>query len=70
MKCVILAFISFFSLLTSAQNTVVNPAIHSHNEYQQNAPFWMAYAAGARLIEADVLIEGELLVGTRRMKSV
>lgn len=37
---------------------------HSHNDYEQNNPFYTAYNAGFGSIEADVfLIDGQLLVG-------
>lgn len=37
--------------------------IHSHNDYEQPKPFWAAYRAGARSIEADIwLQDGAILV--------
>ncbi|SFU40028.1 alkaline phosphatase [Pustulibacterium marinum] len=38
-----------------------NPIIHSHNDYEQQVPFWNAYAAGARSIEADVILKNNTL---------
>jgi alkaline phosphatase len=36
---------------------------HSHNDYEQRIPFWMAYHAGFGSIEADIfLVDGVLLV--------
>lgn len=35
--------------------------IHSHNDYEQNVPFWKAYAAGAASIEADVHLLNDTL---------
>ncbi|WP_295938819.1 alkaline phosphatase [uncultured Alistipes sp.] len=38
--------------------------IHSHNDYNQRAPFWQAYAQQVYSIEADVFLhKGQLLVG-------
>jgi len=37
--------------------------IHSHNDYEQNVPFWKAFSAGATSIEADIFfIDDELFV--------
>lgn len=37
--------------------------VHSHNDYEQKAPFYLAYASGCGSIEADVYLKnGELLV--------
>jgi alkaline phosphatase len=37
--------------------------VHSHNDYEQIAPFWTAYDAGCSSIEVDVfLIDGQLMV--------
>lgn len=38
-----------------------SPAIHSHNDYHHDAPFWMAYNAGASSIEVDVLLKDGIL---------
>ncbi|HEX9509004.1 MAG TPA: phosphatidylinositol-specific phospholipase C/glycerophosphodiester phosphodiesterase family protein [Puia sp.] len=37
---------------------------HSHNDYEQHTPFWLAYNEGFGSIEADIFLEnGKLLVG-------
>lgn len=36
--------------------------VHSHNDYEQNVPFWKAYAAGANSLEADIFLEGNKLL--------
>jgi len=37
--------------------------VHSHNDYEQKTPFWLAYNEGFGSIEADIfLVNGELLV--------
>ena len=42
-------------------------AIHSHNDYEQDEPFWGAYNAGAASIEADIyLSDGQLMLGHDR----
>lgn len=35
--------------------------IHSHNDYEQNFPFWKAYVVGASSIEADVFLINDTL---------
>ena len=45
--------------------TVAN--CHSHNDYEQDVPFWKAYKAGFGSIEADIFLEnGELYVAHDR----
>ena len=49
-----------------AQN-VIQPRVHSHNDYEQNVPFWKAYSVGVRSIEADVfLVDNNLYVAHPR----
>ena len=51
------------SLSASARKT----RIHSHNDYEQERPFWGAYEAGAASIEADIwLVDGILHVAHNR----
>jgi len=38
--------------------------IHSHNDYQQNVPFWSAYANGLNSIEVDVFLKNDTLFVT------
>ncbi|MBR9853906.1 MAG: alkaline phosphatase [Algicola sp.] len=42
----------------SAQN------IHSHNDYEQNVPFWNAFAGGAQSIEVDIYLRNGILYAT------
>lgn len=45
-----------------AHYTVANA--HSHNDYEQQTPYWLAYNAGFGSTEADIFLQdGELLVG-------
>ena len=37
------------------------PKIHSHNDYQQDKPFWEAYKNGASSIEVDIVMTGDTL---------
>lgn len=49
--------------LIAGLNNVFAQKIHSHNDYVQPRPFWEAYEAGAKSIEADVfLVDGKLYV--------
>ena len=51
-------------IVAAAQSPVM---IHSHNDYMQTAPFWQAYSQHVHSIEADVFLEGGvLLVGHDR----
>ena len=53
----------FFQCVLTVGIAQKNIGIHSHNDYEQRIPFWDAFSAGAKSIEADVfLIEGELFV--------
>lgn len=54
-------------LVAKAYTQPVNYSIantHSHNDYEQRIPFWMAYNEGFASIEADIwLRNGRLLIG-------
>ena len=46
------------------QTWLPQPAIHSHNDYDQQEPFYGAFRAGAASIEADVfLVDGQVMLG-------
>lgn len=37
--------------------------VHSHNDYEQEVPFWKAFSPGVSMVEANVfLIDGQLMV--------
>jgi alkaline phosphatase len=58
-----LTFLWALGALAQPAAYTVNNA-HSHNDYEQDIPFWMAYHAGFASIEADIfLVNGRLLVG-------
>lgn len=44
--------------------------IHSHNDYLQKAPFWEAYAAGAKSIEVDVILQDGKLKAAHEEESI
>ncbi|MEX0313752.1 MAG: phosphatidylinositol-specific phospholipase C/glycerophosphodiester phosphodiesterase family protein [Allomuricauda sp.] len=59
-KTVALLFFLVSGVISHAQHVV---KIHSHNDYEQRIPFWDAFSAGAKSIEADVFLkDGKLLV--------
>jgi len=63
MKKIFLTGIFFILILfsLSAQYTTLNA--HSHNDYENDPPFWLAYSNHFGSIEADIwAIDGELLV--------
>ncbi|MEP6949670.1 MAG: phosphatidylinositol-specific phospholipase C/glycerophosphodiester phosphodiesterase family protein [Ginsengibacter sp.] len=58
------------SLLLSGLNLLGQPSyyttanVHSHNDYEQKTPFWLAYNENFGSMEADIFLQnGELLVG-------
>jgi alkaline phosphatase len=56
-KVTVLSILLFASLHSWAQK------VHAHNDYEHDFPFWEAYTAGARSIEADVFLkDGRLFV--------
>lgn len=60
-----LAFIFFLvsSAVTAQPQPYTAANAHSHNDYVQATPFWLAWKAGFGSIEADIFLEGdELLV--------
>ena len=54
-----------FSIPSRAQYPVL---IHSHNDYAQQAPFWLAYAVKANMVECDMFHVGgsKFLIGHGR----
>lgn len=64
-KILILSLLSSISsnLLAQPQHyTTAN--VHSHNDYEQKIPFWLAYNANLGSMEADIFLQNdELLVG-------
>lgn len=66
MKKIIIYFFlaSVLILHVNAQERIYSVAnAHSHNDYEQAIPFWLAYNAGFGSIEADIFLEnGELYV--------
>ncbi|HLT50688.1 MAG TPA: alkaline phosphatase [Arenibacter sp.] len=55
-------FLIGFQFLTAQDRK--SYAIHSHNDYLQNAPFWSAYANGLGSIEVDLFLKGGVLYAT------
>lgn len=46
-----------------SQSFAQQKAVHSHNDYAQTVPFWMAFSAGCASIEADIFLDnGQLVV--------
>jgi len=65
MRSLLILFLSFCLTAALAQPpsyTIANT--HSHNDYEQRIPFWLAYNAGFGSIEADIWLRaGKLLIG-------
>ena len=60
----------FLLSLLCASNLLAQPQhyttanVHSHNDYEQKTPFWLAYNANLGSMEADIFLQNdELLVG-------
>jgi alkaline phosphatase len=64
MKSALIILLSFFTLHLCGQPLTYSTAnVHSHNDYEQKTPFWLAYNAGLGSMEADIFLRnGELLV--------
>lgn len=59
-KLLFIVFLCLCSYTAPAQNAY---KVHSHNDYEQDYPFWKAYVHGAASIEIDIFLkEGQLLV--------
>ncbi len=58
-------FIMLLSVTVQAQPVQYSAAqVHSHNDYEQAFPFWLAWRQGVGSIEADIFLnQGELIVG-------
>ena len=56
-------FTPLFLFLTFLWVNGQDPAVHSHNDYLQDVPFWKAISAGVLSVESDVfLMGGKLMV--------
>jgi alkaline phosphatase len=53
--------LAVFSLQAQPDTYTVSNA-HSHNDYEQKVPFWLAYNAGFGSIEADIFLRQDSLV--------
>jgi YVTN family beta-propeller protein len=64
MKLLFSSLFCLFVLISQAQNISVTVAnAHSHNDYEQSRPFYMAYNEQFGSMEADIyLVKGKLLV--------
>lgn len=56
---IVLLFVISFVQAQPVKYTVGNA--HSHNDYEQAKPFWMAYNEGFGSIEADIFLENDSL---------
>ena len=62
-KCFVFILIAFVSAASAQPYYYTVANAHSHNDYEQDIPFWMAYNAGFGSIEADIFLEnGNLYV--------
>lgn len=62
--CILSCILIFLSLFLQGQSNKV----HSHNDYEQQVPFWGAFAAGVSSIEVDVFVEGDNLFVAHELK--
>ena len=53
-----------------AVNAQANYKVHSHNDYEQELPFWYAYSNGAESIEADLFLKNDTLYVTHAEKEI
>jgi alkaline phosphatase len=56
-----------FSIPGFAQQTF---KLHSHNDYEQEVPFWGAFGAGAASIEVDVILQNGQLMAAHEVQSI
>ncbi|MFK7811793.1 MAG: phosphatidylinositol-specific phospholipase C/glycerophosphodiester phosphodiesterase family protein [Maribacter sp.] len=45
-------------------------AVHSHNDYEQNIPFWKAISAEVNSLEADIFLVGDSLFVAHTLKEI
>lgn len=68
MRHYIVLAISFFLIFCGFAQQI--PKLHSHNDYDQNVPFWKAYACGSNSIEVDVFLKNGKLYATHDEKYI
>lgn len=75
-KYVIVRFTCFIFLLVFAFAVAAQPAYpsvanaHSHNDYEQELPFWQALRAGFGSVEADIFLDNDALIVAHDRKQV
>ena len=58
----LMAFCLFASGLSGQTIYYTTQNAHSHNDYEQKIPYWMAYDQGFGSIEADIFLRGSELI--------
>lgn len=51
-------------------NQLLSQNVHSHNDYEQEVPFWAAYSSGASSIEVDLFLKNEILYVTHEESEI
>lgn len=67
-KIILVVSLVFCGLFAFSQNKHV--VIHSHNDYQQNTPFWQAYTYGLQSIEIDLVLKDNQLYVAHDIKQI
>ena len=65
----LLALLFLNSTLVFTQSSI-EYAVHSHNDYEQNVPFWKAISAGVNSLEADVFLVNDSLFVAHTSKEI
>ena len=60
-KIFICFFITIMQLGVAQEEKFSHFQIHSHNDYDQNVPFWNAYSNGLNSIEVDIFLKNDTL---------
>jgi len=59
---ILLMLYTLFTFLNATEQKIYTTAdVHSHNDYENKIPFWMAYKEGFGSIEADIFLVGNHL---------
>lgn len=66
----ILFLLFYLFLLGTSSIMAQSYKVHSHNDYEQDVPFWKALSAGVSSMEADVFLSNENLMVAHELENI
>src|SRR5690606_35758353 len=67
---VTLIHLAVFIIICQFHSNLHAQKIHSHNDYEQDVPFWNAYSSGLHSFEVDVFLKNGVLYATHEESEI